>query len=564
MAMSERLFTASPLSVVLAACLLVCPLLFHPAYYLPFEQAKWVFTLGAAGVVLMVLVSGASLLVPRLQILQNLCLLGFAGVGTYHVVVNGYENQEFILASRLTFLVYIVGFYNLLTRHRQASWGVVLVLVVPAVVITLLGLGAIWQVATPWFPVGLDGAGRASLFGNPNKTAEFLSYVLIFICAFYQWFRQSSPSRVWLVDALILGPILAYIVTLGSRAALLSLALFLVFLWYRRQGLPLATVLRVLVSGAVVYNVPYFLATTTKDSLAELTYKGFGSAGRWDVFLSSLQTFFANPWGYGPGNFTFAHVRASANLGLLEEFNLWEHPHNELLRLLVEDGAIATICIVVLVTSLVATAVRRAPQNLSQEEVTLMTGAGILVGVRCMFSFPLQMPQNMLILGFLVALLIKAAGCRPLRLPRRPLTLCVLGPIGFAAASFMVLVAAKVDDTQKALQQRPVVGAWAQSACRSFPTSWRICLIAVDFYLREGNTAAAAAIVDKYLAVAPDHYPMWLKLASIQQQRRQFSAACATVSRYDELFRGLSTQHPMRSACLLHQPCGDEASCSKT
>lgn len=235
-------------------------------------------------------------------------------------------------------------------------------------------------------------------FVNVRFFAELQMLTLLMLPAA----RVELKSTRWRVFILATGALgWGLLLFSGTRAALVAVPFAFLVVWITRGGasnLWFRLVLQQLIGGVLIYGaIRLFLSIRTGESLfgeAGLTLARATSGGRLDIWWSSWQMFLEHPVaGNGPGAY------ACLTTGLVA------HPHNLLLMLLSEWGAVMTavalsaaILLFVRLVKTVRLGVRHPTLNISLfATLVTLVGASMIQG---MVIGPFQQMLIVLICGW--------------------------------------------------------------------------------------------------------------------------------------------------------------------
>ena len=176
-------------------------------------------------------------------------------------------------------------------------------------------------------------------FWHPNNTAAFVNVMIIISLALI------IRSRQIVLAGICLGASLAVLWISGSRggmiAGMVGISIVLLFSWY--EDPVLFRYPRLVAAVDLVGSVLFVYTGSIKRSAnvaAVTAAAGTAMNHRADVWLSSLDIFFNNPW-LGSGPNTFAQLMPGIN---------WIHPHNLIVQILTERGIIGILTAAILLT----------------------------------------------------------------------------------------------------------------------------------------------------------------------------------------------------------------------
>lgn len=246
-------------------------------------------------------------------------------------------------------------------------------------ILVLVQTGWGWGDVAGWMPQSIRTvvpARAVGTLGNPNTLAAAVN-LLLWPMAF-DYIGRRTLSRRWLQAGAIVGLWVVIFLTF-SRGAWLGAAVALGLLMVqsapqvrRRAGALLAVLALLVLLGPAG-------ALLTPSAL------GGALAGRLEIWRAALACFMEHPvLGAGPGAF-----RGAVLPGGMRTF----HAHHMVLQILAEWGIIGAVPLVLLLTRLVAQAVRLARDRRGEARFAAGLGAGLCaVMVQGMFDYPWASP----------------------------------------------------------------------------------------------------------------------------------------------------------------------------
>jgi hypothetical protein len=259
------------------------------------------------------------------------------------------------------------------------------------------------------------------------------------------------------------------------------------------------------------------------------------------VWADTLPLVADHPLGVGAGNFEDAHrPYQTGGPGLLDERQVFRHPHNEYLRVAAEEGLLMLALLAWLATRLALSVVRARGRPEAPGRSLLAAGAAFLA-VEAFFQFPLALAFPALGTALLLGLALwHAEGAPP------PASTALPWPwrgAAAAAAVFILLGACSLAVSEWLFVNAPSDLKAQERACGLDPRNVPACVMAAYLHGRAGDVAGARTRVVDVLQRAP-HYPPAIKLlAELAVAAGERDAACTYLTAYDVLFRGASTLH---------------------
>lgn len=522
------------------------PLFFFRDYVDSFTEGKWVFLYLASAILGCVQGFKNEWVRPRFSTVQNVLLVGLVCLALESTARYGWLLQSRVAIDRMVFVFWVW----ILWCHIQSPGFVQrlgYVLIPASVIVIAIGLAQIVGIDANVVPIGQDG--HASLFGNHNFVAEFLAYTLVFNLLVL----RSEPVR-WrrFGIELVCGAALAYIVHLHCRAVYCGLVASLILLIAFLRILPLASGLRILIAAIGTYLLPFLslskggasglvtkLAETNPVAIA--LSKGatslFERFNIWDVLLA---TAYHHPGGIGPGNFAFGHMPEAMQKPALviREMHFWLHPHNELLRFLVEDGWVFTALLCVFFAILVRQTLGHSLAEGSSafwrsDRGILLVGLGSIFLVTSAVSFPLYLSFSFLIGALLTAIALTSIPSLTWSPPR---FFKISIPTVLALA--LVNLAYRIDFVEHVAREENRNERLTSQACDLMPNHWMVCQMAANANIHFGHFADAQRRLDFMLERTPLHYPALKTQAFLAAQAGKPFDECVSLWTYHSIFRG--------------------------
>ncbi len=404
-----------------------------------------------------------------------------------------------------------------------------------AVVVTL---GLLQLAGHDLLPAFAAGDQVSATFGNVNMAAQFVALALTVALSG----MGGSPRRSrWVTAALVAlaGGGLAYLHLLGARSALVALVGALVFLLLVDGK---GTVVRVAAGGALLVAALRFLpgAAGPPQSGGTNAHKRESVRVRLAVWSDTLRLVRDHPLGVGAGNFEQAFIPyALGGRTRPDESLVFRSPHNEYLRVLAEEGVIASALLAALLVGLVS-ALHRSPTIASWRSPPgrLLGSVAVFLAIEALFQFPFEMAFPALSAAVMLGLAGACLGPFP-PVPWRSAArlLAVLAAAGVAWALVRVVraellwVAARNDVRAQ------------EESCRLDPRRLEACTQGAWLRIRAGDHEAGRRALVGVLEHAPHYFPAIKLLGEDSMARGDRETGCLYLGLLDALFDGRSALH---------------------
>jgi hypothetical protein len=302
-----------------------------------------------------------------------------------------------------------------------------------------------------------------------------------------------------------------------------------------------------LLASTLLLIAPYTRGADLERILPEsghpLTASGRGHkqaslALRLGAWRGTLLLMADRPWGLGAGRFEHAFIPYQlATTPAPNEAFWFRSPHNELLRLGIEEGLPVAAVLLVLLFFLARRLwlARSAARNLP-----FVLAGGALLLAQCAFQFPLETACGVLFASLWLALLVDAASPTEASIttrvrfwPRRLLALCACGAV---AAGGLVL--------HRSARANALLGEGrgergpTTRACSLEPRNLAACVTAAWLLSADGEQAQAQALTLLILERSPHYYPAIKLLGELRLAQGQREAGCGDLALYEWLFEG--------------------------
>jgi O-antigen ligase len=469
---------------------------------------------------------------------ENAALFALAlALGVFSVLRSGAGPAMAPLVERTAVLALALCSYRWVRRRRGS--------LEPARAATALALFAVTAIGVAQ-ALGHDplaalsaGDGRGSTFGNANMAAQYVALALLLLL--------SSPRplprwRRW-SEAAVMAVAAGWLLRLGTRSAILALGAGLLALTLTsrrtaavRKGLALA-------GCVVVVALAWFTAARLFDDDLRAR-KTTSIEYRLRVWFDTLCLVAEHPLGVGAGNFEDAHRRYQAEgEGVLDERQVFRHPHNEYLRVAADEGLPLLVLLGVLLVRL-GRRVARARREAEPPGLALVAAWAAFLAVEAFFQFPLALAFPALVTALLLGLALWQAelpGPMEADVPAGPSAAWRIG--AGVTAGLLLLGVSRVALSEWLFVNAPHDVAAQERACRLDARNLPACVMAAYLHGAAGDVPGARKRAVRVLERAP-HYPPAIKLlAQLALIAGDREAGCTYLTAYEVLFRGQSTLH---------------------
>lgn len=345
------------------------------------------------------------------------------------------------------FLTFIILFFPLkIPKFSKQSW-------------TLLGLTVLmfcfnfWlHGISPWSPEMFDR------IAFPILTLGFYNYFLKFdkipwptiLLGFIPHINQNLFAEgmlftmpFWAPYSVIIAP---WIWITQCRSVILAASAYISFKYFRKFSL--------------IFIIPVVMFATI--------VKPHSTEDRWIKYTSALKMVSIHPFGWGLGEYEWQSMKYKP----VDLANIDMTPHNDFLKILVEDG----VPYFLFLFGFIALTVRRYHEIF------------FLFFIQAMFQFPLETPTGFIMLAGALGWSF-AQSYRPIEKTFRARWMAI--PVLLMASAFTF--------SRSAWQKYP------DEACRLWPGNWRACLYRVSFKIDAGDYESARDMVKVELLRHPDN-----------------------------------------------------------
>ena len=139
------------------------------------------------------------------------------------------------------------------------------------------------------------------------------------------------------------------------------------------------------------------------ESVAKVSNKISDSNGRVDIWKNTLKLIIDHPFGVGPGGFEikFADYNLTSAGQITKETVLFTTPHNEILRLIAENGVLLGFLIIMIIIKMFWDTWKRIV-TLDSSIKLLFLGLISVMVFEILFQFPLVLPIGKMFFGILL------------------------------------------------------------------------------------------------------------------------------------------------------------------
>lgn len=490
----------------------ILPLLFTMKLQDPFTVIKWHWVYFLATLSLFLFPRYFTL--PKIKGLYP-TLLVMALTSLYSVFIQNPQDWHGMLLERLSFMALFLAFFNLKDfKLIRIFNGISVTLVCSYYLCQLLGYD---------FLNLKFGTTPASTFGNANMLAQFLGLSFALQMSGKKTYAQLLISALCLVVSFELG---CRSIVLGC---LLSLPLFLYKLSPKRILFFFSSIVLCL---SIYHQRPYedVITKTTKEQRQPLQSENI----RKTLWVLSWEMFKDHPMGIGVNNYEFEVVPYQVGSKLPNDENIvYQSPHNEFVRYLVEDGIIYFTCLMILLGLVIYRCHKIIPS----------LGILVVVGVESFFQFPLINSCGFLFISMLLAGILKHTA-HPFKGNKLYFSLgvwLVLGVVGHLSyrslGSFYLM------------SNYPTNKEAVKRACELMPSNWRSCLLESMAYISEGRYFDAERSVYKILDRQGSNFAAMKYAMANNFQKSLIYSGCYWAYRYDQYFENSSIASDRKEVC---------------
>jgi O-Antigen ligase len=451
------------------------------------------------------------------------------------------------LAARAAFVFAALASLSYFRRTGSSLGALRAAVATPTAVVVLVGL---LQLAgrnpLSWLTTG-DHV--SATFGNVNMAAQAVALGLVVLLAGR---GDRARSRAHLALVVVLGAAgLAYLALLGTRSVLLALAAALLVLLLLEQE---RTLVAVAAAAALVLAVSSLRPRAAGPPQAGATSetKRESVRLRLAVWSDTLRLVREHPLGVGAGNFEQAFIsyalRGKTRPG---ESLVFRSPHNEYLRLVAEEGVVASALAAALVLGLALALHRRAAFGPWRSPAgRLIAPVTVFLAIEAFFQFPFEMAFPALTAAVTLGL---AGASLPAREAQTSSVLWRLAVLAAAALTGYALVRVARAEVLWVAGRGDVRAE--EEACRLDPRRLEACVDGAWLRIQGGDHETARRVLERVLGRAPDYLPAIRLLGEDAMATGDRETGCRHLGVYDALLDGRSPLHD-RVAAECREPIG--------
>lgn len=484
---------------------------------------------------------------PKLSKQELFLLISLSIIGLGNIFYLRSLDFQSPLQDRLCFLI-LFYFFFLGFKEKKLS---LIHFTVPILIATaIVDVYAFVEMITPkeshLYPY-MAGVKASSLFGNTNMTAQFLGISILFQ---FQHLFSGAAKKINTKSTLLIFMFaftLAYINYLACRSVMLALLSPLIWLsWqfrvWEKKKILLITLPLTLFFAITINNFRPEGNLFTK-SYQEMQQQGTDNQNsmylRLSLWESSLKLIKRNPMGVGTGNTEFNLVPFQVNTKVpADEKVVYNTPHNEYLRYLIEDGLVYTLMALALLVIWAGKFFPLVQKRGARPEDALIFALFAYYAVESFFQFPLLNAYPFVIFAMMLAYLLARTHTQESKtvrfVPQAGLALIF---IMMAYLSWANIVSSyNIANLFKVREKM-------QTACSIFPSRWRGCLHLTQILIEEGKLHDADQELQRFLRQSPYHFVAMRLMGINQFKLGNMARGCFYFYQYDRLFDSKSSIH---------------------
>ncbi len=339
----------------------------------------------------------------------------------------GEYDFEAATCDRVTFFVMIFSSALGFIRVPKFSTG----LAYSSLIFT--GICATWYWLAQFFFTPLfESYGGFAFFGNANLFSQALVFAQLPLLIFLKHERRTKYFSIVVLSlgnaailrelsrstalALLGAGTIVFILLVTRRKMILQIVgTSLLFYFVSMAAIPYRRS-EIGPSAVDVKSVPSHLSTRFAEEnnrwWAQLTAKKYFSYIRRDYLQTSLNLFGEHPNGYGYSQFPWVYASAKVcDLQLQSEAEIVESPHNELARLLVEEGWLGASLLIFTFLTFVLVSLYGSYKERDKEGFVFLAATIAALLIEASFQFPFSVPAPQLFMAL-------ALGRALMKLPR--------------------------------------------------------------------------------------------------------------------------------------------------
>lgn len=365
-------------------------------------------------------------------------------------------------------------------------------------------------------------------FGNQNMSAEYVGLVFGLMLGCYKNYEKIKMK--YFLDFFI--PLTAsYIFFTNCRSAYIGIILIIIYFLLSKE-LTIKDFIKIFLIFITVTSLISLLFKNLHDAnLIGLSFEKIATTlERWLLLKNSLKMLLNNPLGIGLGQYEFQSIPYLSELvPILNEKMIYQSPHVEFLRFMIEDGLLASgIIILILLSFFYDVRHKIRPTLKSYPEIA---GYFIFFIVQFIFQFPLDNPFPFFMTAFMGAYFLACLDVPVITLKTKKYRKILL-----TLFSILILGAAPRIFSNYVDCCYPNHRTYNDWACTFDPGNWNACLnvVAIDLANKQYDSAKKRAF--KELSKRLLLFPALKYLALTYLEEKNYSKACFYLKKYDDLF----------------------------
>ena len=505
----------------------ITPLMVSNYSYDYFNIPKWDFYFFCFFLLGSLLLFTKKIYIPKIPNLDALCFLSIFAVTTLISIFLASGQWSHILLYRISFIIYVFIFFQLFKSEKINL--ITLTHALQGTSLFLILLGVVFHISQE-SSLNLASAQLISAtLGNSNLFAEFLGLTLL--VSIYS--HTKSHSKVTLLGWGIVSAIAIYLAILQCRSVNLFVILGLLWSTFSFSGKNRikTTLISLILCISFVYKfkkspLPTGHVNSVSDiKLQKQNQKAMGSIeARWAIAMASLDHIYHHPLGVGSNQFEFSILPYLAKRGVrLPQKSLWFTPHNEFLKLLIEEGILVTTGLMVLLIGMLIFIWKR----IEKPDQTLFEILTLFFLGEALFQFPLESAHTVLLMAVSLSYflgLLEATEVKNHSLWPYPLGIALVIIWGTSIYSHLQ-TNGKNRDTAKLAK-----------ACHIYPENWRACTHLSYVLISQKKYIKASEILTPLLESTPFNTIALRNISLAKLNAGEKKSACMYMSRYQKLF----------------------------
>ena len=521
MKVNKQILNGAPM--ILGA--LFIPLLKTQYLWDNFTVIKWFAVYTLALLSLPLLLSYKKLSLPQLPKWAWFCFLIATLLFLGHIVANQTHWFSSFTADRLSLVVLTLYFFNYFRQNKNGFQWLWLPTLISTALVVIWGLIQVSQVRG-------FGDDFSSSFGNTNMTGQFLGFSILIQLFAIPWSEQKQSIKILRLAVLFIT--VTYLTLLMCRSVSLGLAFCAPLLFLKNSRRQFFTLIG---TAALAVALGIFLRAQPAESLQRT--KQFELANdttnqRLSMWKQSLKIVMDHPFGIGPGAYEFGAVPYAINTEMPPKEDLvYKSPHNEILRILVEDGVPFFLIMLPLWLLLILSVVKKP---LTSEAVFYLAFA-ILWGSETFFQFPFENSYPSFLFTVMAGRALSFRGEQHSKHTVAIKSAAALALLCLFYLSYQIMTSKYLEATAFGNAEKN------KEACETYPDNWRPCLEYAKFNIERRNWYEADRVLRMVLGHTPYNFPaikIWGVLAA---RTGHIQESCEILWIYDQIFSGKSSVH---------------------